>query len=226
MKKIIEYKSLVDSDLSDLDDRVAVLIKRGWQPLGGLCANGDCDHEFYYQAIVKYEEDIPRLKGVNNDDGLDEYRRAIDIKERIDILECGERMMGERLCNIDERIAIANDKRHVISENLKGIDHRLQGVEEGINSLKKDEDRLDKVSNHFSEQVDILNKKHEALASMVHKMNSVVDAVEDLDQRIIEIEDFNETSIKHLKEHAESAAKSAAVSAICGLGDFIANKNK
>ena len=52
--KIIAYKLVKFQIATELEDTVNVLIKEGWQPLGGVSiANEIMDH---CQAMVKYEK--------------------------------------------------------------------------------------------------------------------------------------------------------------------------
>lgn len=59
MKKIIEYQIAyaIERDFEEFPVYVNGWIKDGWQPLGGICTNTIDDAEFFYQAMVKYEED-------------------------------------------------------------------------------------------------------------------------------------------------------------------------
>lgn len=61
-RKIVKY-TIISNNFSDyMADKVNEYIKKGWQPIGGICFQRDFndltkDIEWYYQqAMVKYEE--------------------------------------------------------------------------------------------------------------------------------------------------------------------------
>jgi len=49
----MEYAILYASNFLDLRDRVNSYIRRGWEPLGGVCANGK---GAFFQAMIKKED--------------------------------------------------------------------------------------------------------------------------------------------------------------------------
>jgi len=50
MKTILQYQVLEAHTLADLEMYVSILIAKGWQPLGGVCAR---EYRFF-QAMVLY----------------------------------------------------------------------------------------------------------------------------------------------------------------------------
>lgn len=50
--KVIDYQIIWSGQLSDLQDEVKELLKRGWQPQGGIFAIEQCA---FYQAMVLME---------------------------------------------------------------------------------------------------------------------------------------------------------------------------
>lgn len=54
--KIVEYQILTDNDPACLSLQVKSLIKRGWQPWGGLVINSEKGDDLV-QAMVRYEEE-------------------------------------------------------------------------------------------------------------------------------------------------------------------------
>lgn len=56
MKKIIEYNIEYARDEDQLIVSIDDAIKNGWQPIGGLAVNTHDGREYFYQAMVKYEE--------------------------------------------------------------------------------------------------------------------------------------------------------------------------
>lgn len=52
--KIVDYKNVVGNNLTDLNGRVKAMLLSGWQPLGGVCYNGN--RIYYVQAMVRYGE--------------------------------------------------------------------------------------------------------------------------------------------------------------------------
>lgn len=54
----MKYKVIYEQDFSSLHDEVDELIKVGFEPLGGICANNDSDgEEWFYQAMTKRDKE-------------------------------------------------------------------------------------------------------------------------------------------------------------------------
>ena len=58
MNKIVDYMAVASSDLKDLADAVKIFLLDGWVPTGGIAIlpESDITYLFFYQAMVKYEE--------------------------------------------------------------------------------------------------------------------------------------------------------------------------
>lgn len=65
MKKLMEYKNLLSSDLTDLDKQVNAEIRAGWVPFGTVVRlTGEYGHptvkgvvcDYFVQAVVRYED--------------------------------------------------------------------------------------------------------------------------------------------------------------------------
>jgi hypothetical protein len=55
--KVVDYK-LVQTWCYNIDDEISLLLKEGWQPLGGVSVNSD----YVSQAMVKYEDELNKKK--------------------------------------------------------------------------------------------------------------------------------------------------------------------
>ncbi len=56
MNKIIEYRAIMADHPEELARSVGVLLREGYQPLGGICAANKDGQPYVLQAVVKYEE--------------------------------------------------------------------------------------------------------------------------------------------------------------------------
>lgn len=57
MKKVIEYKLLVESSATELENDVRQYIQHGWQPYGWPFRMTESGWDYVAQAVVKYEEE-------------------------------------------------------------------------------------------------------------------------------------------------------------------------
>lgn len=57
MKKVIEYKLLVESSATELENDVSQYIWHGWQPYGWPFRMTESGWDYVAQAVVKYEEE-------------------------------------------------------------------------------------------------------------------------------------------------------------------------
>lgn len=62
MKKIINYTTLREKHLFQLNDKVRDCIEKGWQPIGGVSGsyNNVLEETIFAQAIVKYELEVDK----------------------------------------------------------------------------------------------------------------------------------------------------------------------
>ena len=59
MKKIVDYWIVCDMDKDVLAETITTNFKFGWQPIGGVCVGDKYKNAYFFQALVKYEEETP-----------------------------------------------------------------------------------------------------------------------------------------------------------------------